>query len=190
MIALPIAVLVTLLSTLLIRILGGSAFLPDSAIALTILIWSIPIGFVNSVTQYVLIAVGQQRFLTGAFVIGVVFNVGANLLLIPRYGYAGAAVVTVLSEISLLIPFYFAVRRHVARLPWLDLVWRQVAAAAGMGATAALLRNMELVAAGLSVLVYVGLLLAFGTFKDPDIQRVLRVVPFIGKKPGTVATGE
>ncbi len=141
-------------------------------------------------TQYVLIAVGQQRFLTGAFVIGVVFNIGANLLLIPRYGYAGAAVVTVLSEVSLLIPFYIAVRRHVARLPWLDLVWRQVAAAAGMGLTAALLRNTELVAAGLSTLVYVGLLMAFGTFKDPDIQRVLRVVPFIGRKPETVATGE
>ena len=28
------------------------------------MIWSIPIGFVNSVTQYVLIAVNQQRFLT------------------------------------------------------------------------------------------------------------------------------
>ena len=190
MIALPIAVLVTLLSTLLIRILGGSAFLPDSAIALTILIWSIPIGFVNSVTQYVLIAVGQQRFLTGAFIIGVTFNIGANLLLIPRYGYAGAAVVTVLSEISLLIPFYIAVRRHVARLPWVDLVWRQVVAAAGMGATAALLRNTELVAAGLSVLVYVGLLIALGAFRDPDIQRVLRVMPFMRKSRSEVATGE
>ena len=190
MIALPIAVLVTLLSTLLIRILGGSAFLPDSAIALTILIWSIPIGFINSVTQYVLIAVGQQRFLTGAFVIGVVFNIGANLLLIPRFGYAGAAVVTVLSEVSLLIPFYIAVRRHVARLPWFDLVWRQVVAAAGMGLTAALLHKMELVAAGTSMIVYIGLLLAFGTFKDPDIQRVMRVVPFIGKSRRPVATGE
>ncbi|MCB9154756.1 MAG: polysaccharide biosynthesis C-terminal domain-containing protein [Caldilineae bacterium] len=182
MIALPIAVLVTLLSTLLIRILGGSAFLPDSAIALTILIWSIPIGFVNSVTQYVLIAVNQQRFLTRAFIIGVLFNIGANLVLIPRYGYAGAAVVTVLSEVSLLIPFYIAVRRHVARLPWVELLWRQLVAAAGMGATAALLRNTELVAVVLSSLVYVGLLVALGAFRDPDIQRVLRIVPFIGQR--------
>ncbi|MEZ4766943.1 MAG: polysaccharide biosynthesis C-terminal domain-containing protein [Caldilineales bacterium] len=150
--------------------------------SLTILIWSIPIGFVNSVTQYVLIAVNQQRFLTRAFIVGVVFNIGANLLLIPRYGYAGAAVVTVLSEVSLLIPFYIAVRRHVARLPWVDLVWRQLAAAAGMGVTAALLRNTELVAALLSSLVYIGLLLALGTFRNPDIQRVLRIVPFIGRR--------
>ena len=128
------------------------------------------------------IAVGQQRFLTGAFVIGVVFNISANLLLIPRYGYAGAAVVTVLSEFSLLIPFYIAVRRHVARLPWVDLVWRQVVAAAGMGATAMLLRHTELVAALLSSLVYVGLLLALRTFRDPDIQRVMRVLPFIGSR--------
>ncbi|HRI57749.1 MAG TPA: flippase, partial [Anaerolineae bacterium] len=121
MVALPIAILVTVLATPLIRILGGAAFLPDSAIALTLLIWSIPVGFINSVTQYVLIAVGQQRFLTRAFLIGVTFNVTANLVLIPRYGFAGAAVATILSEWSLFFPFYYAVRRHVAPLPWADV---------------------------------------------------------------------
>ena len=51
-----------------------------------------------------------------------------------------------------------------------------------MGATAALLRNTELVAVVLSSLVYVGLLVALGAFRDPDIQRVLRIVPFIGQR--------
>ena len=74
MVSLPIAVFVTFASTTLIRILGGAAYLPDSATALSIMIWSVPIGFVNSVTQYALIAVNQQRFLTRAFLIGVAFT--------------------------------------------------------------------------------------------------------------------
>ncbi len=182
MVALPIAILVTVLATPLIRILGGAAFLPDSAIALTLLIWSIPVGFINSVTQYVLIAVGQQRFLTRAFLIGVTFNVTANLVLIPRYGFAGAAVATILSEWSLFFPFYYAVRRHVALLPWVDLVWRQAAAAAGMALAALLLRGQPWIAAGVSSLVYLAILLLLKTFSHPDIQRVLQVVPFFGRR--------
>ncbi|MBE2234202.1 MAG: flippase [Anaerolinea sp.] len=182
MVALPIAILVTVLATPLIRILGGAAFLPDSANALTLLIWSIPMGFINSVTQYVLIAVGQQRFLTRAFLIGVTFNVTANLVLIPRYGFAGAAVATILSEWILFFPFYYAVRRHVASLPWADLVWRQAAAAACMALTALLLRGQPWIAAGVSSLVYLAILVLLKTFSHPDIQRVLQVVPFFGRR--------
>jgi O-antigen/teichoic acid export membrane protein len=182
MVALPIAILVTVLATPLIRILGGAAFLPDSALALTLLIWSIPVGFVNSVTQYVLIAVGQQRFLTRAFLIGVTFNVVANLIMIPRFGFAGAAVATILSEWSLLFPFYYAVRRHIAPLPWVDLVWRQGVAAAGMALAALALRGQPWIAAGASSLIYLALLLLLGAFRHPDIQRVLQVAPFFRKR--------
>ncbi|MFZ2358413.1 MAG: oligosaccharide flippase family protein [Anaerolineae bacterium] len=187
MVALPIAILVTVLATPLIRILGGAAFLPDSALALTLLIWSIPVGFVNSVTQYVLIAVGQQRFLTRAFLIGVIFNVVGNLIMIPRFGFAGAAVVTILSEWSLLFPFYFAVRRHIAPLPWIDLLWRQATAALGMAVTAALLRDQPWLAAALSSLVYLALLLVLGAFRHPDIQRVLQVVPFVKRRSPSIS---
>ena len=72
---------------------------------LQVMIWSIPVGFVNSVTQYVLIAADQQRYLTRAFIAGVLFNLAGNLLLIPVFSYIGAAVVTILSEFCLLLPF-------------------------------------------------------------------------------------
>ncbi len=183
MVALPIAISVTALATPLIRILGGSAFLPDSAIALTLLIWSIPIGFINSVTQYVLIAVGQQRFLTKAFIIGVTFNVVANLIMIPRFGYRGAAIVTVLSEFSLLLPFYYSVRRHIAPLPWFDLLWRQVMAAVVMAAAVWLLAGWSPWLAALAGwAIYGAALLALGTFRDPDIQSIRRALPLSRRK--------
>lgn len=178
MIALPVAVAVTALATPLIRILGGSAFLPDSAIALTLLIWSIPIGFINSVTQYVLIAVGQQRFLTKAFLIGVTFNVVANLILIPRLGYRGAAITTILSEFSLFFPFYYAVRRHIAPVPWVDLLWRQWAAAAAMALVTWWTAQWSVwLAVALGWAVYGLALVALGMFRDPDMQRVRRALP-------------
>ncbi len=185
MVALPIAISVTVLATPLIRILGGSAFLPDSATALTLLIWSIPIGFVNSVTQYVLIAVGQQRFLTRPLSSASSSTSSPTWIMIPRYGFAGAAVVTILSEWSLLFPFYYAVRRHVAPLPWVDLLWRQAVAALGMGVTACCCATSPGLRPPSARWSTWRCCLLLGTFRHPDIQRVLQVVPFMKRRsPG------
>ena len=149
MVALPVAVVTTFVARTLILVLGGAEFLPDGAVALQLMIWSIPIGWVNSVTQYVLIALDQQRVLTRAFLTAVIFNVAANLVLLPPYSYRAAAVITFFSEALLLGLFLQVLRRTLrARIPadaegraiplW-GLVWRPgLAGAAMLGAMAAL----------------------------------------------------
>src|SRR6266511_3986331 len=101
----PLAAGIALLAEPIIAVVGGREYLPDAAVALAILICYLPLSYANGLTQYVLIAAGRQRALTVAFVAALVFNLVANVLLIPRYGYVGAAWVTVLSELVLLIPF-------------------------------------------------------------------------------------
>jgi O-antigen/teichoic acid export membrane protein len=104
--AMPIAMGTPFVARELILFLAGERFIPDSVIVLQLLIWFLPFSFINQVTQYVLIAINQQRQLTRAFVIGVLFNTITNLIFIPLYGYRAAAITTILSEWSLLIPFY------------------------------------------------------------------------------------
>lgn len=118
MLALPICILTVRYADGIILAFGGPEYLPHSATALRLLIWFLPFSFINSVVHYVLIAVNQQRYLTRAFVIGVGFNLVANLALIPRFSYQAAAVNTVLSEIALLLPFYYLLRQHVGAIPW------------------------------------------------------------------------
>ncbi|MBX2998053.1 MAG: flippase [Caldilineaceae bacterium] len=196
MISLPLAMTITLLAEPLIYVLGGAEFLnvPDtvqllgreisyrggSALALQVIIWSIPIGFVNSVTQFVLIAVNQQRYLTKAFILGVVFNIVGNIIFIPRFDYIGAAVVTILSEFSLLIPFYWSVKTHVGRIPWMGLVWRPVLAMVVMGAA-----MLTLISLGVDVWwallpgwgIYLLALALVGGFKGEDMAVVGRALP-------------
>ncbi len=107
-IAFPLAAGVALLSEPIVALVGGKDYLPDSAIALSILICYLPLSYCNGLTQYVLIAAGKQRMLTGAFAAALVFNVVANVIMIPRFSYVGAAVVTVVSEVVLLVPFRMA----------------------------------------------------------------------------------
>lgn len=178
--ALPIAVAFTFLATPLIRILGGAAYLPDSAIALQITIWSIPIGWVNSVTQYVLISVHQQRFLTRAFIIGVLFTGIANLLLVPRFGYLASAALLTPAELALFFPFAWAVRRHVTAMPWVRLMGGPLlAAAANVAAVWALERASVplLLALAIGLAVYGAALFVLGVFRGGDFAVLTARLP-------------
>ena len=113
-VAIPLATLLTWTAYPVSRLLWGEPFLPESARALQILIWFLPLSFINGLTQYVLIALGLQSRITVAFAIAAAFNLGANLILIPMFGYRAAAVVTIATEVVLLAPF---VRVIGSRIP-------------------------------------------------------------------------
>ncbi|HEY3341784.1 MAG TPA: polysaccharide biosynthesis C-terminal domain-containing protein, partial [Anaerolineae bacterium] len=68
------------------------------------------------------------------FIIGLVFNVVANLIFIPLFSYQAAAVITIFSEIVEGSAFYFYVRQHIVKVPWLDVLGRPGLAATLMGA--------------------------------------------------------
>jgi len=156
-----------------------------------VIIWSIPIGFVNSVTQYVLIAVNQQHYLTRAFVLGVVFNVVGNLILIPRLGYVGAALATILSEFSLLFPFYYSVRRNVGTVPWGRVFGPPALSVLLMGLSIYALMAWGVnawLAVAVGSVVYLGGLLVTGALRGDDMAAVLRSLP-IGPLRRLVAAG-
>ena len=133
LVALPLAIVTICLAHLLVQLLGGSEYLPHGAVALQLMIWSIPIGWINSITNYVLIALGRQRMLTRAFLVGFGFNLIANAIFLPRYDYPATAVIAILSELVLLAAFYTYLRPALGPVPWLEIVWRPLAAAGLMG---------------------------------------------------------
>ena len=152
---------------------GALSARSGSVLALQVIVWSIPVGFVNSVTQYVLIAADQQRYLTKAFAFGVVFNLVGNLLLIPAFSFIGAAAVTILSEICLLLLFARRVHRSVGVTPWPDLVWRPLVAAAAMGAVLYGMSTAgvnEWLAILPGLVAYAGVFALIGGFADADLQ--------------------
>jgi O-antigen/teichoic acid export membrane protein len=178
LVALPVATLTTFLAPLLIRLLGGNAFLPHGALALQLIIWSIPFGWMNSVTNYVLIALGREKVLTWAFLAGVSFNVAANLLFIPHYGYAAAAVTTILSEIVLLTIFGLYLRPRLPDVGWLGVMWRP--ALVTVVTVAAMLLALQIhlalaVAAGL--LLYPAGLWLLRVFGDEERQILNSLLP-------------
>jgi O-antigen/teichoic acid export membrane protein len=174
--AVPIALLFNTTAYFWAGFLGGSAYLPDGAIATQIMILSIPIGWLNSLSQYALIALDLQRRVTWAFLAAVIFNIVGNLMFIPQYGYQAAAVTTILSEGVLCIGFALLLRRGLngVGIDWWGVV--RVPLMAGGLMLAVLLSGyaaqpaLTLIAA---CAVYAGTVIALGGFTRAEIARVV-----------------
>lgn len=65
---------------------------------LQVLSLGLPLFFISAILWYVLIIYGKQKVLIPIYLSGAIFNLIANLMYIPKYGYMAAAVVTILSE--------------------------------------------------------------------------------------------
>jgi O-antigen/teichoic acid export membrane protein len=191
-ISVPIVALTVWFAPLLVSVLtGGKAeYLPESAVALQILIFFLPLSFINGVTQYVLIALDLQRLITRAFAATVVFNLAANLVLVPLMGINGAAIATILSEMVLLGPFLVWTGRQIGRVPLLSLALKPLLAAAPVALLGWLLLpvaqgwssgwgELALYVGGglLLLLVYTGALLLVRPFSEEErstLRRALR----------------
>ena len=176
--ALPVAVAFTFMADFLAGLLGGAQFLPEGAIATRFMIWSIPIGWMNSLTQYVLVALDLQRRIMRAFVIAVAFNIITNLIFIPQYGFRAAAITTIASEAVLWIPFARLLSGAFGRLPWFSMLWRPVVAAAVMFAALAVGWDVQpFFALVVSSLVYVVVLLALRPLDADEMARLRPLLP-------------
>ncbi len=160
LLAFPLAVATTFLSPTLAGFFGAG-FLPHGAVAISIMAWSMIAGWINSVTNYALIAVNQQRTITRAFAITLIFNLAANIIFIPLFSYQAAAVITIGSEIVKGAVFYYYVRKHIAPLNWADILARPALAAGVMALLvgAAAYANMMLPGLIAGALAYAGVLL-------------------------------
>jgi O-antigen/teichoic acid export membrane protein len=178
MVALPVAVVTTFIAEPLIKVLGGAEYLPAGGVALQLMIWSIPIGWINSVTNYVIVALDRQRTLTIAFVIGVVFNIGTNLIFLPLYSYRAAAIITIFSEGALLLAFYWIIRQEIGGLGWRVMLWRPVLA--GLVLLGSLLLIWQVAPLGgllLSPVIYGVALVILRPFKPEELERVAPLLP-------------
>ena len=173
MIAFPLAVITTYGAEWMIGVLGGPEFIPAGQIALMMMIWSIPIGWINSVTNYALIAANQQRALTRAFVVGLGFNIVANLMLIPMFSFQAAALVTIASEFIEGCAFYLYVRRYIVRVNWLGVLGRPALAAGVMALVIYPFATLGLTLVGLLIGIVVYSVVLFFTQALNPIERAL-----------------
>ncbi len=176
LLALPIATGVSIVAPWLIMIYGAE-YVDQGAPALALLIWYLPLSYVNGVTQYVLIALDRPRMITVSFAAAALFNLVFNLVFIPRYGIQAAALATVLSEVVLFVPLWRTLRAEIEPISLARLLWRPALAVLGMAIAMLLVAWVHV---GLSIvvgpLVFWILLVTLGGVQEEDRRLVRRVL--------------
>ncbi len=98
MVSLPLAVFFIFYSEPGIRIIAGEAYVGAVQPMCILLLAVVPIGISNIIGGQLLIPIGQEKLLFRAEMVGMLTNIAANAVLIPRYDVTGAAIATLLSE--------------------------------------------------------------------------------------------
>src|SRR5579859_770743 len=174
LVALPIAVGTAVLADQLVTFLFKSGFEPAAPI-LQIIIWTVPLMFTSEMLGYVVLITDQERRAARSVLVSTGLNVTCNLLLVPRFGFYAAAVMTVVTEAVLVAQHMWTLRDLIRRLNWMTTFLRPLAAAALMGAITLLLRSQVplLPDVALSGCAYLLFLLVLGSI-GPDEWRFFR----------------
>lgn len=101
-IGIPIAFGTVLIANKVIIIIYGSQFI-SAVVPLQILIWSTVLIFIRNPYEKLLESSNKQFTVSKIFIIGIIFNIIANIIFIPKYSFFGAAIVNVITDLIIFI---------------------------------------------------------------------------------------
>lgn len=94
----------------IIKFLGGLEF-AQSIPVMRILVLPIVLFYLTSPVSWLIVTLGYQKFLPWVYLVGASFNMIANFIFIPKYSFYAASIITVLSELIILILLIFTARK-------------------------------------------------------------------------------
>lgn len=117
-ISIPLFVGGSLLASPIIELAAGEEFVYASTVSifaktigapqvLQILLLVSVFGFWVVALNSIIVALGQQKKLVFSYALAAVFNIVANIILVPQFSYLAASIITLLSELIIL---YFSLR--------------------------------------------------------------------------------
>ena len=176
MLALPMAVGVTLLGKEIITLIYGPKFLP-SVMALDVLIWAEFFIFIDVLLGQMLFSINRERITMINAGIGAAINIGMNLVLIPRMGIVGAALATLSTEAFFFIFSYIVLQRTGHTIDLRNLFLKPLIATSVMALFITLFQHQHLfVLILLSAILYFSILYLIKYISDEDVSLIKKAL--------------
>ena len=112
-----VSLLFTLLAGPVIRIMYGEAYVP-SIVPLQVITWYVAFSYLGVARNAWMVSENLQKYITPIYVGAAVANVAINYVLIPIWGATGAAVASLITQIStiFIFPIFIKPMRKNTRL--------------------------------------------------------------------------
>lgn len=112
----PLVIGALFLAEKIVGLISGAGFM-ESANVLRILIFALVFIFFGHFFNSILLAGNLQEKLMKALSFCAVFNIGANLIIIPRYSYTGAAATSVFTEMLVVALTFYLTAKYLNYRP-------------------------------------------------------------------------
>lgn len=190
--ALPIFIGLFVLSYQIVYLMATPDFLSrlnegffGSDYALKLLSVSLIFTYLASLFSYILIAVGQQKQLLYINLVAVIFNFIFNIILINLYGFIGAGITTIISNIIILCMSLYVARKYLKFSFNIIKLMKITLSSFVMGMFVLYMHNQNqffitygtkfiFVIIGISALIYGGMLFLLKAITKEDINLILK----------------
>lgn len=151
--AIPIVIGVTYYAKDIIYLIYGSDF-QGAVLSLQILIWAALFNFGMFISGIALNSLNLEKETMKATIHSVIFNIVANLILIPKYGYLAAAITTVGSVIIYNVYCFRVVDKKLIKLNPFKELWKSFVASLVMIGMLSLLHIYFLIEIGIGIIIF------------------------------------
>jgi len=173
----PMATVLIVAAPNIIGFLYHRAEFTNSVAALQALAPGIVFLYINTVLNTTLISTKQEKKITRMAAAALVFNLGLNFILIPRYQHVGAAIATSLTELLLLCIAVVLIPRHLFPFGSLKVGAKALAASLVMALAILPLRIFNIfVILPVAMLVYLVVALVLGTIPREDLKALYTAI--------------
>jgi len=170
--AIPFGVGGMFLAKPIIRFIYGPQY-AGSVLPFQLLIWNVAVVYIDLIFPQLLNATNRQNLYAAAVTVGATVNMLFNFLLIPRYGMIGAAIATILAEVSVFFLAYAFTNRFL-RIPIAQLFWKPIIAALVMVVPLIFLQKLQVLLLTLvGAVCYIITLWLLKGISLADIRKVL-----------------
>jgi O-antigen/teichoic acid export membrane protein len=164
---------VWVLADKLITFLYTSSYRP-AVPALQIIIWVVPFMFLSEFLGYVVLITGREKIAARSVLISTGFNIALNLWVVPHFGFIGASIMTVATEVVLVGQYVWNLNGMLRKMNWVNILVRPLLAAIFMGIVVISLRSSVPFLANIVIgaVSYVLFLFVFGAVGKDDMRFV------------------
>lgn len=171
---LPLVIGTLFLADGIISLIGGGGFFKSGTV-LRILVFALAAIFFSNFSNAVLIAGNKQKKLMLVMLAAAIFNIASNLIFIPRYSYSAAAIISVLTEIFVVIGTFYLMKKNLHYFPRIEKFWNITAAGIVMTLYFFLFHEMNFFLLAISsVAVYIFSLWILQAVKTEEIASIVR----------------
>ncbi|MDO5825560.1 MAG: flippase [Methanosphaera sp.] len=176
LLSIPIVFGTMVLSDKIIMFIYGASYVNTIDI-LRIIIWALPAIFLSYILGISIASINKQHETVKATFICLILSTVGNLILIKYFGGIGAAMITVLNEISMVIFYLYIMHRYGYDVPFKDILLKPFAASIVMGVVLYYLDLELFVGVAVGIVIYVVMILLLKTFKEDDLEIIKQLLP-------------